>query len=77
MLEVVYNTLSVEEVHSRCEPVPIEGFCKSQPASSTRYICDSDDLLEGNDLYASDDGNDVDVSHKHGSEEDAYHHECP
>lgn len=77
MLEVVDNALSIQKVHGRCQPIPVERFRKSQPSGSTRDVCDSYNFLERDDLNSCDNGNDVDVTHEHGGEEDTDHHHGP
>lgn len=64
MLKVVYDALSVEEVHGGGQPVPVETLCGAQLTSSGWDACDGDDLLEGDYLYNSDDQDDVDVAHE-------------
>jgi hypothetical protein len=77
VLEVVYDALAVQEVHGRCQPVPIQGLGKAQPPGATRDIGNGDDLLERHDLHGGDNANDVDVAHEHGAKEAANHDKRP
>jgi len=77
VLEVVNNTFSIEKVHCRCQPIPVERLCKSQPPRATRDVCNGDNFLEGDDLYCRDQRNDVYVPHKHSTKEGAYHDQRP
>lgn len=77
VLKVVYDALAVQEVHGRCEPVPVEAFGGAQGSGLAGNIGDGDDLFEGDDLNCGNDQDDVDVSHKQGAEEDGDHDKCP
>lgn len=77
VLEIVDNTLAVEEVHGRRQPIPVQGLCEPQPASATRHVGYRDDFLEGYDLYCCDDGYDVNMPHAHGQEEAGHHDKRP
>ncbi len=77
MLKVVDDTLAVEKVHGRGEPVPVETFGGPQRAGTAGDVGNGDDLLEGDDLDAGDDGDDVDVTHEQGGKEDGNHDKGP
>lgn len=77
VLEVVDDGLSVEEVHSGGEPVPVEVLGGVERAGSAGDIGDCNDLLEGDDLDNGNDEDDVDVAHEQGSEEAGDHDEGP
>jgi hypothetical protein len=77
MLEVVYDTLAIEEVHGDSQEVPIERLCEAKAARLTRNVGDSDDLFERDDLNRGDNDDDVQMARAESTEEEAYHHECP
>lgn len=77
VLKVVNHRLSVEEVHSRRKPVPIQALREAQSACPRWDIGDSNNLLEGDNLDSGNNEDDVDVSHSHGEEETSDHDECP
>lgn len=77
MLEVVDDTLAVEEIHGRSKEIPVESLCETQLTSSAGNVGDGNDLLEGDDLDGSDDDDDVDVTGEHCDEEEDDHDESP
>lgn len=77
VLEVVDDSLAVQEVHGRCQPVPVEALCRSEGTGATGDIGNGNDLLEGDDLDCGDDEDDVDVAHEQRSEEASEHDERP
>jgi hypothetical protein len=77
MLEIVDDTFTVQEIHGGSQPVPVQGFCESKLTGSTGHICDGNDLLEGHNLDSSDNGKNIEMAHKHGTEEGPNHHESP
>ena len=77
VLEVVYDALAVEEIHSGRKPVPVQALGRLQVTSPARNARDGDDFFEGYDLNSSDDGQDVDVTHKERREETSNHDEGP
>lgn len=77
VLEVVNHTLTVQEVHRRGKPVPIQALSKAQSARPRRDVRNGNDLLEGDNLNSGDDQDDVDVAHSHGEEERPDHDEGP
>lgn len=77
MLEVVNDSLAVEEVHCRRKPVPVETLSGAQRAGATGDVGDGDDLLEGNDLDSRDDADDVDVAHEECRKEHGEHDKGP
>lgn len=77
MFEIVYDTLSVEEVHRRCQEIPIERLCKSEVSGFARNIGNRDNFFEGNDLDGCDDCNNVDMTSEHGCKEQRDHNKRP
>lgn len=77
MLEVVDDTLSVQEVHRRCQPIPVERLCESQPPGTTGDVRNRDYLLERDNLHRRDNRYDVYMPHEHCTKESAYHDERP
>lgn len=77
MLEVVDDSLAVEEVHSSRKPVPVKALGGSQGTGAARDVGDSDNLLKGDDLDGRDDRDDVDVAHKERGEKEAKHDKAP
>lgn len=77
MLEIVNNTLAVQEVHCRAQKVPIQRLGEAQPTRTTPDIGNGNDLLEGNNLHRRDDDDHVNVAREHAAEEDTNHDECP
>lgn len=77
VLEVVNDSLAVEEVHCRRKPVPVETLSGAQRAGATGDVGDGDDLLEGNDLDGRDDADDVDVAHEESRKEHGEHDKGP
>lgn len=54
MLEIVDDALSVQEVHCRREPVPIQGLGKAEVLLLAGNVGDVNDLFEGDNLNRSD-----------------------
>ena len=77
VLKVVNDALSVQEVHGRGKPVPVQALGGPELAGSGGDARDGDDLLEGDDLDDGDDEDDVYVAHEEGGEEAADHEQCP
>lgn len=77
MLEVVYHSLSIQKVHGRSEPIPVEALCRSQLSRLAWDAGDGNDFAKGDDLDGGDDGDDVDVAHEEGGEEAGHHDEGP
>lgn len=69
MFEIIYDALSVKEVHCRCQEIPIERLGKSEVSGFARNIRNRDHFFEGNDLDCCYDSNNVDMTSKHGHEE--------
>lgn len=77
VLEIVDDTLAVEEVHGGGKPVPVQALGRAELTGSGGDACDGDDLLEGDDLDDGDDEDDVYVAHEEGGEEAADHEKRP
>ena len=77
VLEVVDDTLAVEEVHGGAEEVPIQRLGEAQAAGLAGHICDCDDLLKGYDLDCRDDNDDEEMAGAEGPEEAGNHDEGP
>lgn len=77
MLEVVNDTLSVEEVHGRRQEIPIERFCKAQVLLSARNIRNCDDFLKGDDLNRRHNRYQIYMTGEHGTKEASNHDERP
>lgn len=77
MLEVVDDSLAVEEVHCSGQPVPVETLSRSQGAGAAGNVGDGDNLLKGDDLDSSDDCDDVNVTHEERGEEQRKHDKGP
>lgn len=77
VLEVVNDSLAVEEVHGSRQPVPVETLSRSKGAGTAGDVGDGNDLLERDDLYSGNNGNDVDVSHKERGKEQGEHDKGP
>lgn len=77
VLEVVYHTLAVEEVHGARQPVPVEALGGLDVPGAGWHRCDSNDLLERDDLDGGHDGNNVDVAHEESSKEASDHDKSP
>lgn len=77
MLEIIDDTLAIEEVHCRSQPIPVQCLGELQSTRATRHIGNGNDFLEGYYLDCSHNRYDVDVAHEHGPEEYANHEECP
>lgn len=75
--KIVDDALAVEEIHGRAQKVPIQSLGEAQVAGLAGDIGDGDDLLERNDLYGSDDEDDVYVAHEQRKEKTANHDEGP
>lgn len=77
MFEVIDDALSVQEVHGRSEPIPVQALRGSELSRFSWDTGDCDDFLERNDLNDGDDQDDVDVTHKQGGEEARNHNQSP
>lgn len=77
VLEIIDDALSVQEIHGRCEEVPVQGLGEAQVLLLTRHIGDSNDFLEREDLNCSHNANDVNVSGEHSDEKASNHYEGP
>lgn len=77
VLEVVDDTFAVEKIHGSTQEVPVECLGEAQLAGTARNVGNGNDLLEGDDLNSSDNHDDVDVTGKHGSEEEGNHDNAP
>lgn len=77
VLEVVDHALSVQEVHSCRQKVPIQRFGEPQVLLLVGDVGDSDNLLERNDLNSSNEGDDIDMTGEQRDEETGNHHEGP
>lgn len=77
VLKIIDDTLAVKEVHCCSQPVPVQTLCETQPTRTTGDIGDCNDLLEGDDLYSSHNGDNVEMSHEHGPKESSYHDKRP
>lgn len=77
MLEVVDDTLAVQEVHGRGEPVPVQGLGSLDIPCATRDGRNCDHLLEGDNLDGGHDGDDVDVAHEQRGKEASNHDKGP
>lgn len=77
VLEVVYDTLAVEEVHGGAEEVPIQRLGEAQAAGLAGHVCDCDDLLKGYDLDRRDDDDYEEMAGAEGPEEASNHDEGP
>lgn len=77
VLEVVDDSLAVEEVHCGCQPVPVETFSRSQGAGAAGNIGNGNNLLEGNDLDSGNDADNVNVTHEECGKEQGEHDKCP
>ena len=77
MLKVVYNRLSVEEVHGGSQPVPVDALGRSNGPCSTRDVGDGNNFAERDDLNSSDDDDDINVSHEESGEETPNHDQGP
>jgi hypothetical protein len=77
MLEVVYDTFSIEEIHGSSQEVPIQGLGEAQTPGPTGHVDDPNDFLERDYLDCRNHNNDVDMSAKDGAEEGCYHEDCP
>ena len=75
--KVVDEALAVEEVHGRAQKVPVQSLGEAQVAGLARNIGNGDDFLERDNLYSSDDEDDVYVAHEQRKEEAANHDERP
>ena len=77
VLEIVDDTLAVEEVHGNGQPVPVQALGGLDVPGATSSARDGDDLLERDDLDGGDDDDDVDVAHEESGKEAANHDEGP
>lgn len=77
VFEVVNDSLAVEKVHGSCQPVPVETLSRSKGASTAGDVGDGNNLLERDDLYSGNNGNNVDVSHKERGKEQGEHDKGP
>jgi hypothetical protein len=77
MLEVVYDTFPIQEVHGCSQPVPIQRLCESQSSFSAWNARNGNDLFERYYLNRCNNCNYVNVPHEHRSEETAYHDKGP
>ena len=73
VLEVVYHTLAVQEVHGSAQEVPVERLGEAQTAGLARHVRNCNDLLERYDLHRGDDDNDEEVAGAEGPEEARNH----
>jgi hypothetical protein len=77
VLEVVYHTLAVQEVHGSAQEVPVQRLGEAQTARLARNIRNRNDLLERYDLHHGDDDDDEEVAGAEGPEEARDHDEGP
>ena len=77
MLEVVNDTLSVQEVHGGGQEIPIQRFGEAQILFLAGNIGNGDNLLKRNNLDRRHDAKDVDVAGEHGDEEAGNHDKGP
>lgn len=77
MLEVIYNTFSVQKVHGRTEEVPVQTAREGEILGSARDIRNGNDLLEGDNLYRCDNANDVEMAGEQTNKESGDHDEGP
>lgn len=77
MLKVVDDAFTVQEVHGCRKKVPIERLARIQALGPAGNVCDSDNLLERNDLNRRDDCDHVYVSREERDEEAGHHDEGP
>lgn len=77
VLEVVDDTLSVQEIHCCREEIPIQGLGEAEVLLLAGDVGDGNDFLEGDNLDRGDQTNDIDVTGEHGDEKAGDHHESP
>jgi hypothetical protein len=77
VLEVVYNTFAIQEIHGSPQKVPLQRLCKPKTSGFARDINDANNFFKGDYLNGCDENNDVDVAHENGEYEAAYHDNRP
>lgn len=73
VLEVVYHTFSIQEIHGRPQEVPVERSRESKVFRPAGDIGNGNYFFEGHNLDCGHNPNHVDVARKHGGEEDSDH----
>lgn len=77
VLEIVYHAFSIQEVHCRREPIPVQGLGEAEILLATGDVGDRDYFLERNNLNGSDQANNVYMTRKHSNKEARDHDEGP
>ena len=77
MLEIVYHTLSVEEIHGHPQEIPVERSREPKILRPARDVGNGDDFFEGHNLNCRHDPNHIDVPREHGGEKDRDHDQGP
>lgn len=77
VLEVVDDAFSIEKVHCRSQPVPIQRLGEAQSACTAGNVGNRNNLLKGDNLYSRNDSDDVEMPHEHGPKESPDHDKSP
>lgn len=77
VLEVIDDTLAIQEVHGRPQEVPVQRLGEAQAASLARHISYRNDLLEADDLDGCDDDDNIEMASAKSEEEATDHDESP